>query len=378
MVVIYVSLTILLASCYALLIIYILENWKSIPKFKSKKHPATIGLSIVIPARNEEQNISNCIQSIIDNKLDQLDWEILVIDDHSEDKTMEKIQSFTDERIKYISLQKHLEKIGGPVNAYKKAAINLGLEIAKHDYIVQLDADTVVPSKYFSTLHKFLSEKQPSFVAGPIMFSSANTLLEKFQQLDIIGMMAVTAAGIKSGSWYMANGANMIYKKTHHRFNNDDMASGDDVYTVQNIARQNFNSVFFLKNKNAIVQTGPMKSMRELYNQRVRWATKNKNMSGIGMKIMMLIPFVNALLIALHFVAYFYFGKLSFILLFFQLAVKCFSDYLMLKEVSAFFNQQKVLKSFLVCNIIHVFYILIIGVLSLFQKNYNWKGREVN
>lgn len=64
---------------------------------------ATPKVSILIPARNEEQNIGKCLEGLI--KQDYPNLEIIVLNDHSEDKTLQVIQAFRqrDQRIQYIN-----------------------------------------------------------------------------------------------------------------------------------------------------------------------------------------------------------------------------------------------------------------------------------
>lgn len=380
MILFYFILTVLLSSAYVLLINFIIKEWQSIPEIsKISNVNSSVGLSIIIPARNEALNILDCLRSILTNKnIDQLQIEILVIDDHSEDTTAEIVNGLKDERVYCVRLKEHLQGKNGKINAYKKAAINVGLELSKFEYIIQLDADTIVPPYYLESLKDLILNHNPAFVAGPIIFNSTGTLIEKFQQLDIMGMMAVTAAGINSGKWYMANGANMIYQKGSHSFDTQGHASGDDVYAIQKVAAETPKKVMFLKSKKAIVETNPLKSFKNLYQQRLRWATKNKTMTGRSMQIMMAIPFLNALMIIVHLIFFFWFGNIALILFAFHLTLKCFSDYLLLDEMSQFFGQEKIMKSFLAANLLHIFYIAVIGFLSLFVKNYKWKGRKVN
>ena len=106
------------------------------------------------------------------------------------------------------------------------------MEKANHEYIVQFDADVIIGDKYFQSLNNCLQNSGAQFVAGPVFFSPAGNLLEYFQTLDMMGMMAVTNAGIQSKRWYMANGANMVYLKTPQQFDENKMASGDDVFKI--------------------------------------------------------------------------------------------------------------------------------------------------
>lgn len=89
-------------------------------------------VSVIIPVFNEETNIASCIRSLILQKLN--DFEIIIVDDGSTDRTIEEISPFVLNKKVKISLyrQDHC----GPGNAR-----NLGSKYAKGDILVFLDAD---------------------------------------------------------------------------------------------------------------------------------------------------------------------------------------------------------------------------------------------
>lgn len=101
-------------------------------------------LSLVVPAYNEEDNISNTVSvltEILDNTHE--DYEIIFINDGSRDKTFEKVleASKTKPQVKGISFSR---------NFGKEAAIFAGLEVSSGDAVVVLDCDlqhppTIIP-----------------------------------------------------------------------------------------------------------------------------------------------------------------------------------------------------------------------------------------
>jgi glycosyltransferase involved in cell wall biosynthesis len=93
-------------------------------------------VSVLIPFYNEEKYIFNSLQSIINQSYKNL--EILLIDDGSTDKSIEKINSIKDNRIRLISIGK---------NIGRASARNIGIEEAKGDFIILMDADDECDSK---------------------------------------------------------------------------------------------------------------------------------------------------------------------------------------------------------------------------------------
>ncbi len=371
----YVGITILLLGLYAYLIIYILDKWEAYPDYGDfNSIDSSLGVTILIPARNEAANIKACLDSIlvsaadIDNAL-----EILVLDDHSEDETYAIARSISDTRIKVIRLSDKIENRN--INAYKKMALAIGHQEARMDYILQLDADVTVTQPYLSTILSALTNLKPDFIAGPVCLEGG-TALQHFQVLDMMGMMAVTAAGIDSNNWYMANGANMLYKKDLVSFADSHTASGDDVITIQTLAAEG-SKIIYLKNLDATVFTDALADIKGFYHQRLRWATKNKYQSSISMKVMMAIPFINCLVILVHPFIAIWSGVTAWILLALHVMGKVMIDYIYLKSLATFFRKEEAMGSFGYASIVYILYIAIVGVASLVVKNYMWKGRKV-
>jgi len=377
----YITTTFLLLISYVFLLLFILYKWQQ-PQIELSpgKSIKDYSYSILIPVRNEEKNIADCLNSIFANA--HFDFErlqVIVIDDYSEDNTVNVVQNFNHPNVHLLSLKESFESSSTSflkINAFKKAALNLGLQHAKGDYIIQLDGDVLLTNNYLQTIDDFIRSTAPNFVAAPVVFSSNNSIYQDFQVLDFLGMMLVTQAGIESQLWYMANGANMIYKKELLDFDTNGQASGDDVFGIQSIAAKNKDHIYFLKSPDATVTTIPQQNFSGFVNQRMRWATKNKQMN-LKMLVMMAVPFFNALWIAVHFFAIYFFGKVALIMLVTHLLFKMMVDYIYLDEAAQFFNKEKSMKHFISSYFLHLVYLSVIGLMSLFVKKYSWKGRKV-
>jgi cellulose synthase/poly-beta-1,6-N-acetylglucosamine synthase-like glycosyltransferase len=328
-------------------------------------------ISILIAARNESGAIVQCIESILSNKnFDSISPQILIVDDHSEDDTKEKILSFNHPLIKVLSL---------PENKFaKKAALSFGLEHLTSDYVIQLDADVIVNPDYLYTVCQFIKAHPAEFYAAPVQMHGDKTGISCFQKLDLSSMMSVTLAGISSGFWYMANGANMIFKRTAMNFEiNNKQASGDDIFGIQYI-RENNGRIQFIKSKKALVSTEVLKDLGALFQQRLRWSTKNKRMKSWKMKFMMLIVLLANLLVLVYIPAYFVLNKtIVSILLFHHLFFMLSIDYMVLKSLSVFFNIESCMQSFLQNKLVHCLYISTVGLLGILGNRYKWKGRTL-
>jgi glycosyltransferase involved in cell wall biosynthesis len=151
---------------YAGLILYYRQSWLEIPSFKlsSTDHIFSTLITVIIPARNEEDNITACLQSILAQDYPKNLFEVIVVDDHSTDGTAEQVRSFTSENIRLISLKDHTNN--DPLNSYKKKAIEIAVQQSTGNLIVTTDADCVVSTKWLSRIASFYEQYCPVFIAG--------------------------------------------------------------------------------------------------------------------------------------------------------------------------------------------------------------------
>src|SRR5689334_25410769 len=87
---------------YSILIVYYWRSWQAIPDFVRHSDSPDTSISIIIPARNEETNIGSLLSALENQNYPRHLFEIIVIDDHSEDKTAEIVRSFG--RVKLLQL----------------------------------------------------------------------------------------------------------------------------------------------------------------------------------------------------------------------------------------------------------------------------------
>ena len=153
-------ISISLLIVYSALLVYYRQSWMSISDFRFQIlgfEPAT-KISVIIPARNEAQNIGACLQSIIAQSYPKEFFEIIVVDDHSTDTTAEVVLSFNLPNIKLISLKDFI--VSGKINSYKKKAIEIAIQQSNGELIVTTDADCIVPENWLQTIAAFYQKKK--------------------------------------------------------------------------------------------------------------------------------------------------------------------------------------------------------------------------
>ena len=383
---------------YAVLIIYYRQCWQQIPDYQptkqfNKNSPAitnennTTKITIIIPARNEEQHIGHCLQSIIQQTYPPELFEVIVVDDHSTDSTAAIVQSFAKRNIYCIFLK---DFVTDNLNSYKKKAIETAIAQSTGDLIVTTDADCFMGNKWLQTIASFYETYKPAFIAAPVSINCDNRFLAIFQTLDFMTLQGITGASVYKKIHSMCNGANLAYEKT--AFNEvggfkgiDNIASGDDMLLMHKIYQRYPNRVLYLKSKEAIVQTQPMDTGKNFFNQRIRWASKadkydDKRILGV----LLLVYFFNLLLLVLPVVAMFYnftlpvFNyQLSVITYWFLLLIlKTLVELFFLFPVAIFFNKQVILWWFPLAQPFHILYTIVAGWLGKFGS-YTWKSRMV-
>jgi cellulose synthase/poly-beta-1,6-N-acetylglucosamine synthase-like glycosyltransferase len=390
--VIIISLFLFLA--YSLLIIYYSISWRSIPTtLNLPGRPAdlkpqacltgrqalNLAISIIIPARNESQNISACLDSIMGQSYPKEQFEVIVVDDHSTDDTAAIVQGYAGKNVRLISLKEALK--GERLNSYKKKAIEIAISQSSGEMLVTTDADCIVPKNWLQTIASFQQENNAAFIAMPVGYNCSNRPLEIFQALDFMTLQGITGASVHKRMHSMCNGANLAYsKKVFYEVNGfkdiDNIASGDDMLLMHKVYKQHPDKVFFLKSKEVIVQTQPMQTLKDFFNQRIRWASKaDKYDDKRIFAVLLLVYLFNVWLLMLVMAAVFFHPNI-FYLLAGLLAGKTIVELFFLYPVAWFFNQQKLLLWFPVAQPFHICYTVIAGWLGKFGS-YQWKGRTV-
>lgn len=370
--------SVLLGLGYIYLIHWISNGWKSCPNSVANDdhHDTdTLGVSIIIAARNESKSIVACIESILKNDYPHHNYEIIVVDDHSNDKTFEIVSSSQTKNVKAYKLDNGMTG--------KKPAISFGISKSSHSIILCTDADSVVGTKWISSHVKNYTTDGIKICTGLVLPAVDGTLLSRFQWLDFAATMAITANGIFRQQYYLCNGANMSYlKSTFNEVNgysaHSHLASGDDVFLMQNITAQFKNAATFIKSKDAIVETKSESTWTAFYRQRKRWASKSRHDSNREIAMIQSYVFMFSLTIMI----YLLFGWLITPILTYVgivlLLIKMATDYLFLKNLAYHFGQPEVIKSFIPAFFVYFIHILLSGWHAIFPSRYLWKDREVS
>ena len=379
-------ISIILFTCYTVLIIFYAISWRSIPAFEEQKNDMETAfpfLSIIVPARNETLHIKACLDAIHQQTYPKHLYEVIVVDDHSDDDTAAIVSKYPANNVQLISLRNFVAP--NAINSYKKKAIEIALQQAKGELIITTDADCTMPSGWLQTIAAFYRKTNAALIVMPVAFIRNNQgfgekLLSVFQSLDFMVLQGITGASVYKKVHSMCNGANLAYTRAAFNMVNgfkgiDAIASGDDMLLMHKIFSRYPDGVQFLQSPKVIVQTQPANSLKAFFNQRIRWASKADKYDDKRITaVLALVYFFNVWILVLMIAAFFN-GSLALLFLVILLA-KTLLELCLLYPVAVFFSQLKLLLWFPLAQPFHICYTVIAGWLGKFGT-YQWKGRKV-
>ena len=352
---------------YILFIGQLIYGCNRMKRFSRKEFIPKTSFSIVVPFRNEKENLPNLLHSISLLNYPKELVEVILVDDDSEDEF--RIQNL-EFRIQMI---KNVRKSNSP----KKDAIETAIQIAKHDWIITIDADCLVQKDWLTIYDQYIQENEVEMVASGVCYIPKNGFLSAFQNLDFLSLQGATIGSFGINQPFMCNGANFAYSKSFFKElngfqGNETIASGDDVFLLQKAVSVAPKKVGFLLAKESIVATNPVATWSDLFQQRVRWASKSTGYSSVYGKLLALVVFGGNLAWIVSFLLWLV-GLLDQNIFMLFVALKFLIDFILLFKTANFFESK--LQYVLASSLLYPFFSVSVAVYSLFGK-YSWKGRN--
>lgn len=375
----WISLLVLLFLAYILLILVYHQGFERTPIVErgAKGHTS---ISIVIPVRNEAENIISLLQDILEQQYSKDLYEIIVVDDHSTDETFVLVQSFKDHHPE-LAIQVLDLRHAKVEQAFKKAAIEMALAHAKGTLILTTDGDCRVPSYWLQSFAGYYEKEHCKLMTGPVSFEyRPGRLVEEFQALDFVCMMGITAGAMQTGLHRMGNGANLCYERAAFDAvggysDNANYASGDDLFLMHKVAARFPGQVRFVKNLEAQVITKPQATWSAFLQQRLRWSSKSTAYQEKQMTFILGLVYLVNLLTPVLLLIGLYYGpaRMPFLGI---LGIKWLVDLRFLHVVTGYFNMRRLMRSIIPIGILHILYIVGVGTLGTLVS-FDWKGRKI-
>lgn len=368
------AVTVILFTYFATILLLI-HGFSKIKTFDNLDLKPKTAFSIIVPFRNEAENLPILLESLSQLNYPTNLFEVILVDDQSTDEFQIPVPVAIGIRFQ-ISVINNIRKSNSP----KKDAITTAIKHIKNNWIISTDADCVVPENWLLSLDNYIQNQKPEMIAGAVKYSGDHSFLHYFQQLDLASLQGATIGSFGLSKGFMCNGANLTYTKSlFEKLNgfegNNKIASGDDVFLLQKaINSPNFGTekVHYLKSENHIVTTKPLDNWKDLFYQRVRWASKTTSYQSNFGKALGLIVFGGN--ISLWFVLWnFCFGNGNQYLLSFLLLTKLSVDFLLIYKTNVFLKSKT--QSYLTASILYPFFSISVALYALVGK-YEWKGRK--
>ena len=334
-------------------------------------------VSIIVPARDEEQNIGRCLTHLVIQTYPRERYEIIVVDDQSMDRTVQVVRSFME---KYDHIRLIQINTCPPGISPKKHAVKRGIQESTGDLLFSTDADCTMKPGWIEGVVRYF-EPDVGMVAGLTTYDLSGVRYPFFQHLQALDFLSHSfcAAGAIGMGWPInANANNLAYRRcTFEEVGGfegfEHMISGDDDLLLQRVARKTDWKIRFAVSEDTFIQTRPVQTLRDFVHQRMRWASKGLHYRGM-LKVFLGGTFLFFLLLLIT-VPLSAMGLLDTPVPVFCWLGKMIVEGMIIVKGCRLFRRRDMLKYFLPTEIIHIPYILSAGIGGQFFK-FEWKGRR--
>jgi cellulose synthase/poly-beta-1,6-N-acetylglucosamine synthase-like glycosyltransferase len=224
-------------------------------------------VSVLIPAWNEEVGIIKTLRSVLAARYP--DFEVVVINDGSTDRTHELVSDFI--RQHQQSERRHIEiKYLRLSNGGKAKAMNQGLKVANGEFVITIDADSVMDPMAIQRMIKRFDNDKVAGVAGNVIIANRYKPIELMQQLEYLVGFFFKRADSVMGSLFIIGGAAAAYRKSVlERIGGfDETIITEDIELSTRLLKHGYITRYA---HDAIVYTEGPSDLASLCRQRLRW-----------------------------------------------------------------------------------------------------------
>ena len=361
---------------YFIFILWLTQGIKNInPANFSKTSP--LFLSIIIAVKNEEKNLNMLIDSLNKQSLSKDFFEIIIINDDSEDNTYDILNDNID---KISNLQFYnSNKI--PDNWDRKMwALSQGIELAKGDVILHTDGDCIVDEQWAEKILERFVNPNIGVVISKTPLIGGN-LWGKILEIENYAQDTFGALGVGHNLLFTCNGRSLAYRKKY--FDDvggfDEISSivgGDDDLLVHKIINKKHCKISYVAEDLTAVYSKCPQNINEFVKQRLRYASKIFSfykLTFVSKELKLTMPFLFIINFLMCY-AIVYLGYKANMILFSCILIKCVSDYLLFYFSKIKLNQKVNFIHYILLSLFHPFYIVIFSLIGPFIS-VKWKNR---
>ncbi len=225
-------------------------------------------VTLIIPVRNEEENIAAVLQDAYAQRYPRALLEVIVVDDHSEDPTASIAKGM-------IRTWPQLQVIDSNGTG-KKAAIGTGVEAATGELILLTDGDVRFGPDRVAVVANYFRQASCDLLVLPVV-TTGSGFIGRVQEDEQMALLGVTMGTAALGKPVLAYGANLAFAREAFLavggYKEDRYASGDDIFLMRRMAQAG-RAVGSLFRPEVVVHTAAEPTLAGAWRQRVRWAGK--------------------------------------------------------------------------------------------------------
>ncbi len=361
---------------YFSIVIGLIVGWQFLldGSVKNTQPNRNVRFSVIVPYRNEAANLSVVLRSLVEQEYPKECIEFVLVNDHSTDQSVKMVEEFA-QKYSYIKSGRLPQDQFG-----KKRALALGIALATNEIIVTTDADCSFGAQWLYCFNEIFSSKNCIMAIGAVKMEAEKNFFSRLQSMEFASLVGSTGATLFYLHPTMCNGANLAFRKSVFievggYEGNWGIPSGDDEFLLRKISSKYPKGVRFVTNRESVVTTRPLSSLREFMLQRIRWAGKWRFNTSLVSKTLAVFIFLfqaSYIGIGLSTLA----GWIPIDSLIFLLTFKFLLEFIFLYQVSLFLNSKWNWLAFFGLQLIYPVYVVWIALLSQ-RQSFTWKGRIV-
>jgi len=324
-------------------------------------------ISVVIAARDEEENLPNCLASLSRQTYPPERFEIIVANDHSIDRTTTICHEYAKDHKNFSSFSTE----DNPRLPGKPSALSQAIDKAKGEIIFITDADCRVPATWIECTARRYSPEVG--LVGGMTLQQADGPFHGMQSLDWAYILGVASASAALGRPLGSIGNNLSFRKQAYDevggYQNIKFSVTEDYTLVQAILQTNKWKFLYPIEDKILVESRPCPTLRSLIQQKHRWGKGGLDMKFLGFVIMAIGFSMHAVLLC-SFIWY-SLAATGVILL-----VKFLADYTFLYRILARLGKTDELRYFYWFELYYTLYVLALPFLVFLGGKVVWKGRR--
>jgi len=276
-------LIIIALSYFLLFFVFFIGTLRSKKLKRSTNSESIPFVSVIVAARNEEDNIANCLNSILNNKYSKDKFEVIVVNDDSSDDTENRIidiQKIFPNLILLNSRNYHKTNLKGKIRA-----LSYGIESSNGEIIMMTDADCLISENWIqSTINYF--DINTGLVCGITKIDKRKSFFSIIQSLDWIFLQSIATSSSGINVPLSCIGNNLSVRKSVYEeiggYENIAFSVTEDLALLRTINKIGKYKIKYPIDNKCVVETAPCKSFKELYNQKRRWFRGGLGISLLG------------------------------------------------------------------------------------------------